>query len=237
MWKTFLNNILDIFFPKTCINCNRHGSYLCDDCFYLSEILNQDYCPFCYPAKKSIQGLVCPEHKNQNQIDGLICAVPYSDPIAQKTIKLFKYQPYMKQLAVPLASLLYSHLKQTNTCLKDFTIVPVPYTKTKEKLRGFKPAYELSLIMSSLLDVPIADVLIKTKETKAQAQLNKAQRLENAFNAFSIKDSYKNNLPRRIILLDDVFTTGATANECARILKENGAEFVCAMSVAREFLL
>jgi len=240
MWKTLLANILDMFFPRNCINCKRSGSFLCDDCFDLIQVLTWQYCPFCYPSQISSNGLVCLKHKSQNHINSLIAAVPYSDPIAQRAMKLFKYQPYIKQLSIPLATLITSHLKQTHIGsehFKDFIIVPVPYTKNKEKYRGFKPTYELSLIMSAFLNVPIVDALVKTKDGQSQAGLNKSQRLENVKNAFAIKKEFANNLPnKKILLLDDIFTTGATVNQCANLLKQNGAEFICAMVVAREFL-
>ena len=226
---------LDILFPKFCLNCEREGNYLCQDCFYLIDILDRQYCPFCFPPKITLDGKTCESCKRTKKLKGLFCAASYENFIVKKTINRFKYRPYLKDLAPILASLIITYLIKLNKLsdFGDFSLVPIPLHKRKLKLRGYNQAEELAKEISTILKIPVlSNVLLKIKNTPAQVELKKEERRENIKNAFLCKDPamIKN---KKILLVDDVFTTGATMEECALVLRNSGAKEVWGMVVAR----
>ncbi len=226
--------ILDILFPKTCLNCQKEGSYLCYDCFSLIPILDRQYCPFCQKPKFVFDGKTCPNCRRRHKLKGLFCAADYKNFIVKKMIRQFKYEPLVKELAKPLSSLVLAHLKHLNISdFSDFLLVPVPLHERKLRERGFNPAEEIAKKLSESSNVPVLNnVLVKIKSTPAQAELKKEEREKNIKGVFSClnKELVAN---KKILLVDDVFTTGATLEECACVLKNVGAKEIWGMVVAR----
>jgi len=232
---------LDALFPIKCLNCQKEGSYLCSDCFSLIEMNNKQYCPFCTPAKIVFDSKTCLGcRKKGKKLNGLFFAAPYQNFIIRKIIYQYKYGSFSKSLAKTLSLIIINHFKlidQKPHFLKDksnFIFMAVPLSKKKEKWRGFNQAKEIAKELSFYYKIPLIDkVLVKTKDTVSQTELSSKEREENVKNAFrclngnTIKD-------KKIILVDDVFTTGSTMEECAKCLKENGAKEVWGIVVARE---
>ncbi len=102
-------------------------------------------------------------------------------------------------------------------------------TKRKILQRGFNQAEILAETISKLSQIPLNKSLIKIKETKDQAELNFQQRQENVKFAFSVKEKP----PPKVILIDDIKTTGATLRECAKVLKKNGTKNIIALTILR----
>lgn len=219
--RTIKNLFLDLIFPVQCLNCKKEGEYLCQDCFSLLEIsgFHQKY--------------------RTREFSDLYFALPYRNPLIKNLIKLFKYEPFIKELAKTLSSAIIAHFQLLDNpphFLKggpDFVLVPVPLSKKRERWRGFNQAEELSKELSSFLKIPlISGCLIKETETTPQTELNDEARKENIKNVFSVKEGslIKN---KRIILIDDVYTTGSTMVEAARVLKTAGAKEIIGIAVAR----
>jgi ComF family protein len=223
-FKTFW----DLIFPKRCINCGREGGYLCEDCLSLVEINPFIYC-LCEKMEKRSK---CENCKNKN-LDKLLSATSFNNHIVKEAIHKLKYG-FIEELSIPLALLVLNHL-QTINCQIDnsFVIVPVPMHIKKKKRRGFNQSEEIAKLISESTGIKLSTNLIKTKETRSQMELNRNERIENIKNCFEIKN--KIDIENKTILLfDDVYTTGTTMDECAKILKENGAKEVWGLSVARE---
>lgn len=227
MWKKIKCLLLDIIFPKFCFNCQKEGSYLCQDCQSLLEIsgFHRNY-PF------------------QNLID-LYFAVDYKNPLIKKIIQRFKYEPLVKELGKPLSFLIITHFQlmdnkpdfypapKLGAGSADFVLIPVPLHKKRLKWRGFNQAEELSKELAGFFRIPlISNCLIKIKKTFPQITLSDQARKENIKGAFLIKDGklIKN---KNILLVDDVYTTGSTMEECARILKLAGAKKIIGITIAR----
>ena len=208
-WKNFL---LDILFPKFCVNCQKEGKYLCEDCFALIDILKFQPEPF------------------------LFCPASYDNLIVKKMINQLKYEPYIKGLAKPLARLIIAHLLSLEKFpdFRNFILAPVPLEKRKLKQRGFNQAEEIAKELSFFLKIPLlSDALIKTKKTLSQVGLEKEKREQNIKGAFSCPKPASVS-GRKILLTDDVYTTGATFRECRKCLVENGAAAVFSMVAARQ---
>ncbi|MBZ9572079.1 ComF family protein [Patescibacteria group bacterium] len=228
------NFLLELFFPKSCLGCGREGKYLCEDCCSIIEILEYQFCPGC--QKRVINGETCRGCKEFIKLNGLYFAAPYQDYLVKKIISQFKYQPFIKELAKPLASLIITHFLILDKEFSDseFLIIPIPLDRKRLKWRGFNQAAEIAILLSKSLKIPVLkDALIKIKETLPQVEIeDKEERKENILGVFLCQNQEKIK-GRKILLVDDVYTTGATMNEGARVLKESGAKEVWGTAVAR----
>lgn len=237
IWKKFLeirNFILDLLFPIECLGCGKEKTYLCPDCLgsiYLEEKL---VCPHCF--KPSFQGLVCQKCKYKSYLDGLFFACSYQNKLIEKAIKAFKYRPFVKSLVEPLSLLLIKKLQSSLyhlSLLKDSLIIPIPLHKRKLIQRGFNQAELIAQELRKVFSLNIGnDILKRKRNTKAQADLKGEKRKENIKDAFKISNKEKIN-GKRIILIDDVATTGATLEEAAKILKLAGAKEVFGFVIAK----
>ena len=237
--------VLDLFFPKFCLGCKKEGTYLCDDCHALLEITESGYClcdskPMRLPDPKStpLKTGKC-QRCRYKKLSGLYFALPYKDqPLTKKLIYQFKYQPYLKDLAKTLAGIIAEHLflsgKNTDDIWENGIIVPVPLDKNKLKVRGYNQSEELANELSKIIKIPvISKNLIKTKLTKPQMELTKEQREKNLKNVFAIKNPDL-IFGKKVFLVDDVYTTGSTMEECCLALKRAGAKSVWGIAIARE---
>ena len=172
-------------------------------------------------------------------LDGLYFALSYKESfLTKKLIYQFKYKPYLKDLAKTLASILVEHFvltgKNTNEIWKNGILIPIPSDKKKMEERGYNQSEELAKELSKFLEIPVAtDVLIKIKSTKPQAESTKTEREKNLVGAFQIKNP-ETISGKKIFLVDDVYTTGSTMNECAKVLKDSGSKSVWGICIARE---
>jgi ComF family protein len=233
--------LLDLFFPKFCLGCQKENTYLCDDCRSLLDIAEFDYClcnkkpTLLPPQQKSGKCSRCQDKK----LSGLYFALPYKEKqLTKKLIYQFKYQPYLKDLAKTLASILIEHFiktnKNTNEIWDNGILVPVPLDKKKIKTRGYNQSEELAKELATILKVPvIVNNLVKIKQTKPQMELSKEEREKNLENAFIIKNPAE-LAGKKIFLVDDVYTTGSTMEECSKILREIGVKSVWGIAIARE---
>lgn len=211
---------LELLFPKFCVNCGRDGAYLCQDCLAMIDISDRIFRP-------------------QGKLSCLYFASDYNNFIIKKLITKYKYQPFAKDLAKTLSSIIiiyFQNLESPPIFLaqkKDFVFVPIPLFKKRLRWRGFNQSEEISRHLSEYLNIPISkDVLAKTRETIPQAKLSKQARKKNLKGVFVCQkpDLIKD---KRVLLVDDVFTTGTTMEEAARILKKAGAKQVLGIAVAR----
>lgn len=224
--KEFFSEIL---FPKFCFGCQREGEYLCQDCQSTLEIsgLHRNY------STRNLKDLYFP--------------ADYGNPLVKKLIHKFKYEPFVKELAKSLSSLIIEHFQlldnkpdffssfqtQGFSRWSDFILIPVPLERKRIKWRGFNQAQEIGRELSIFFSIPLVpDCLIKTKETFPQVDLSGEERKENIKNVFLVKNNelIKN---KKILLVDDVYTTGSTMEEAAKDLKESGAKEITGIVVAR----
>jgi ComF family protein len=234
--RGFKKYLLDILFPKFCFRCQREGSYLCQDCLATLEIIDGNFC-LCDKPQRIINAGKCPKCRGKI-LDGLYFATSYKNNLVKNLIFKFKYPPYVKELAETLSSLIITHfnLIQKDFAVENYILVPVPLAKKKLRSRGFNQSEELAKEISKNINIPlILNCLIKTKETQPQMELSKQEREGNIKGVFEITNAEKIK-NKKILLVDDVYTTGATMEECAKILKKSGVQKVFGVVVAREEL-
>jgi ComF family protein len=217
-FKKFLT---DIFFPKFCFGCQKENFYLCDDCESLIEI--SDY----HKAFKT---------KNLND---LYFATEYKHPLIKKIVQSFRYEPLVKELKKPLANLLTNSFKLLDIaphfCKKpsEFVLIPIPLEKRRLKWRGFNQAQEIAKELSISLQIPLLNnALIKIKHTVPQVKLLENERKKNMIGVFSCQNIQK-TYNKSVLLVDDIYTTGSTMEEAAKILKKSGIKKIIGMTIAR----
>lgn len=217
----FKEYLLNLFFPRFCLGCKREGNYLCEDCRSTLDICERTY------------------FVNSKNLSGLYFALPYKErQLTKKMIYQFKYEPYLKDLSKTLTSILIEHFiktgNNTNKFWENSILVAIPADKKRLKLRGYNQCQELANELAKIVKVPLlTNNLIKIKQTKPQMELSKNEREINLKNAFIIKNPAE-FAGKKVFLVDDVYTTGSTMDECAGILLNAGAKEVFGIAIARE---
>ena len=216
-WELFLN----FFFPLQCVNCGRllaadNKERVCGDCWSRIIYLNRPI-----DIKLSLER---------------IWSVAVYDGVLKELIHQFKYKE-KKYLANPLGKLLVDFVEKYLKEEKFDYIVPVPLEKARQKKRGYNQAELLAWVLGEAVDKPIlTDLVERRKKTKPQFGLDREERVENLSGAFEISKSGERNIStiagKTVLLLDDLATTGATLDECARVFKEAGASEVYGLVLA-----
>lgn len=234
---------LDALFPIACLGCRKKDTWLCDKCTDEFPLLSFQLCPYC--EKEITQnGRFCEKCKKYHQekahplpLDALICATEYQN--IAKLVHLLKYN-FVFDLGLPLGKIIARILRKNDLPLPDF-IIPIPIHRHKLKWRGFNQAEILSNSVSQNLTpgFPLSirtDLVFRHKKTKAQMKIKTYQeRLKNLEDAFSVFPQAEKILNgKKILLIDDVATTGATLFECAKKLKLAGAKEVMGAIIARQ---
>lgn len=162
----------------------------------------------------------------------LAAAGNYDDPVLQNLIHSFKYRK-MDFLTPLLGEIIIKYLNLIGGLNSNFIIVPIPLHFFREKSRGFNQAKLLGEIVARHFNLPIIDALKRTKNNDSQAKCKDSEsRAKNVADCFKIKNS-ENIKGKNIILIDDVFTSGATMAEAAKILKQNGCRKIISLVLAK----
>jgi ComF family protein len=138
------------------------------------------------------------------------------------------------ELARPLADLATRAFEdpRLEVALEEkWPLVPVPLHRSRRRWRHFNQASELALPLGRAMGLPVVEGLKRNRSTVTQTRLSRAQRQKNLRGAFEVARGF--DVPAGVILVDDVFTTGSTVNECARILRKSGVQKVVVVTVMR----
>lgn len=181
--------------------------------------------------KSAVDGITHPKCRRATSLDGLISFFHYNQ-IAKKAIKEIKYR-FVSDIVSSFVSL--GDKGQLHRLKPDVVLVPVPLHPARFRFRGFNQANLITDILGKRNNFPVInDLLIRTKETIPQvAMINRMKRLNNMNGVFDLNPNYKHHIPLSIVLIDDVFTTGATLSSACRTLKKEGAVCVWGLTLAR----
>lgn len=221
------------------------SAWLCPECV---EQLSPVRAPFCSVCGESYDGAIdrafaCPNCEDRRlAFDFAISAYKSEGPL-KELIHRFKYGRDLS-LRGALADALLPALDDPRLAAEDLSgwlLVPVPLHWTRRALRGFNQSWELCQQLSRRTGIAAVQALRRARRTPRQARLSRSQRLENMRGVFSLALPGPASLLRgnrlrdaRVLLVDDVLTTGATAHECARVLRERGgAQKVVVITAAR----
>jgi len=190
---------------------------ICNNCMDYLPIVKPPVCSICgRPIKKGYACVFCANKSNLDHGRAWMLFVPPSD----KIIHHFKYRR-KTHLAHLLGRAMAGLIRADYVLSKANIIVSVPLFWWKKFRRGYNQAHLIARVISQETGIESRDILRRVKHTRTQTRLSEYERQKNVMNAFATQlDGIRDS---KIIIVDDVLTTGATMNECARVLKENGA--------------
>jgi ComF family protein len=167
--------------------------------------------------------------------NSIISIIAYND-IGKELIGKFKFQK--KFILMKLWKCWFTYINQQLNALQADLIIPVPMHKEKLKIRGFNQTSFLARILAKVSKIDYGrNILYKIKDTPNQRDLSQLERANNLLDAFSIEpNKAKMLIGKNILLIDDIVTTGATVNECAKVLLQFGASKVNVLTIARRQL-
>jgi len=219
--------LLDLLFPPRCVSCREIGSLLCTKCRDEFELVEPPLCPHCgRPMTSDRLCSLC--RREPLQIDG-IRSVAYFEGTLREVIHHFKY--YNKQdLAIPLGKLMGDYWEKNP--LPAEIIVPVPLHVDRLRERGYNQAALLAREFGRSTGLPISEnSLVRVRATRPQVELSVQERKENVCDAFRCSSAELKD--RRVLLIDDVCTTGATLEACSIALRQADVRSVWALTLAR----
>jgi len=224
MLRRFFNFLLNLLFPQECLYCHRE--------------IDRPY-PLCQKCEESIPLFSSWKAPSSiKYLSALGAASSYQNPILQKTIHYFKYRGIIS-LQFPLSQLLIRFVEQNNYLSsfpkEDIYVIPIPLSKRKLRQRGFNQAELLARLVASYFHWNYSsNILQRIKNNPPQARLkDKEARRNNVKGIFAFSSSPPKLKGKIIVLIDDVFTTGATMEEAARILKKTGAKKIIGLVLAK----
>lgn len=238
--KTFLKKLLNLILPPKCICCGKiiyEENGLCASCFQKVTFVTTPYCKRCgLPFENAFQNknLLCAKCANDKKpvLQMSRSALKYDD-LLKKNILAFKFRDQTQYAAV-FAKFMKVAGKDIFESGADI-LIPVPLHYKRLVKRRYNQSALLAEALSRLTGLPADTVsLVKIKHTKPQVFYSGRARVKNVKGVFAVRDKMQIK-GKRIVLIDDVMTTGSTLKECAKVLREAGAQSVCSLTVARAF--
>ncbi|MEA1051796.1 ComF family protein [Lamprobacter modestohalophilus] len=249
-WQRFAEQALTLLYPPTCVLCGAPGVAgrdLCAGCHADLPLLG----PHCTRCAQPFSGREHQSGESGSEAAGICGRCQRQPPPYERCTAAFRYEDPLPTLVggikfqskLNLIRLLGDLLADALTAARadesqhpgwetPDAILPVPLHPRRLRIRGYNQALELARLVSRRLDIPINHRCCqRTRSTQAQSELNEERRFSNIRGAFEVTSTRP--LPRRIAILDDVVTTGATVSELARVLKQAGCERIDIWALAR----
>lgn len=236
VFKKVRNFILDVFFPINCLGCKAEDVWICNICKEKINIRNEQVCPICEKTTTP-DGQTCFACKKKAWLDGMLVAASYRQPLISKTVHLFKYR-FVEELSLPLSDVVIKAIRGYEMPLPDL-VIPIPLHPKRLRWRGFNQSALLAKnIIEKILpgsELEMAEnIMIRSRYTLPQMSIrDHSERNRNIRDAFAV-ENFSKVKGKRILLVDDIATTGSTISECARVLKAAGAKEVWATVIARQ---
>lgn len=234
----YIDTFLNFIYPRNiyCILCNspidRDEEYsICGDCKEKLELIYGRTCAKCGKPLDDLYSIDrCHDCINNSQFFNRAVSCLEYDDLAKKIIYDLKYHK-KRYISYHISEIMYDRLKIEGVDSFDM-IIPVPLHAAKERERGFNQTYLIGKYLSKMTEKEVNNkTLVRVKNTITQNKLSREERRKNLKNAFEVIN--KENIDEKsILLIDDIFTTGSTVNECSRILLENGATDVYVATLA-----
>lgn len=222
MWVDF---ILDLIYPPRCIFCTsiipiEKEKGICEECRKNLSFIKGKVCKKCgKPLEESLSKEVCSDCKENPPGYEKGQAVFIYEGLVKDMIYRFKYGGH-REYAKYLGKLMAIQIKEEGIRGDIDLIIPVPIHSGRKKKRGYNQCEELAKVISKELNIPMeTSILIRAKETRPQSGLSTIQRKNNMKNAFKLNDNL-DICHKNILLIDDIYTTGATINSCSKLLRK-----------------
>lgn len=237
-WYGLWRQVLDLVYPGVCHLCEGHvdgGASLCDSCAESLPGLTRPYCTTC---GEGFDGEVEAEFDCPNCHDQQF-AFEFARPALVRstgTMELVHDLKYGRRLHLGpelgrLTRRAFEDPRLAEVLDEGWPLVPVPLHRKRRNWRHFNQAEEIALPLGRHFGLPVVGALRRIRQTVTQTRLSRAQRQKNLKGAFRVVRNYRPS--KGVVLVDDVFTTGSTVNECARILLKAGVQKVVVVTAMR----
>ncbi len=227
-----IEKILEIFLPTFCVSCGRLGRSFCSNCFEKLKTYPAKYCFYC--KKPSFLGFTHPRCRKKSSLDGVFSLFYYNEPL-RKLLKAVKYRRAHKVFKDFLNSLPEEDWQRAGEffrLVKGAILVPIPLHRERLLDRGFNQAEILASFLELKFGLFKKDLLLRKKDNPPQAFIRgKLKRYHNTRGLFEVKDEVE--IPKRIILVDDVVTTGKTLEAAVFALRKKGALKIFGFTLAK----
>ena len=225
--------LLNLIYPRRCPICDEvvgtYGKLICDDCKKRLRPVREPLCKKCGKSLSKEEAEYCPDCSKKTHLYTRGRAALEYDTFMRKSIGRFKYQNRREYADFYVQELLCT-CKSAILDWNPDAIIPIPLHRSRRRKRGFNQAELVARGIGKKLGISVyTDFLVRTKRTKPQKELTDRERRSNLKNAFQVR---KNDVRlKRVILVDDIYTTGSTIDAAAGILLENGVENVYFLSI------
>lgn len=223
--------LVDLLFPPSCAGCKRAGTILCDQCAQSVEKINQAICLRCGRTQVTEANTLCSLCLADKQpVLTMVRAAAFHTEPLRAIIHNFKYGS-RPELAQPLGRYLLATFAAAEwQRVAIDCVAPVPMFAARQKERGYNQAELLAASFCRTVRLPLAtNLLRRIRFTQAQVGLSAKERKDNVKEAFEASPAMKG---KNILLIDDVYTTGATLRSCAESALQQGALRVYALALA-----
>ena len=224
--QRWLGTGIELLFPIQCVGCGNPGSIWCRECDAALERFSE---PFCNACGRALGGWsACPACRRRKPILPVRSYARYTGRLVQAVLHL-KYRPDRK-LASVMSDWLAGLYRRSEW--QASVVVPVPLSRSRFQQRGFNQAELLARALAARLDLPLAAAqLNRVRETRSQVGLDPRERSLNVRGAFAAEPGAF--AEQAVLLVDDLYTTGATLGACARAVLAGGGGRVFGLTVGR----
>jgi ComF family protein len=222
MAQGLVSELKELLFPGYCLICSEVGELVCKKCLKKIPIF-EGRCVKC--SRKNPLGIICNNCKGRYEPDLAIARFKYKSE-AKKLIQNFKYED-VTDLKIIFAKELAELIKKSLD-FRGYEVIPIPLSGYKKRYRGYNQAELVSREVSHALGLNLSLVLRRVAGETELIGLSRVERLKLIKNTFKLSAKP----PEKVILIDDVITSGATIREATKALKKFGTKRVAAFSIA-----
>jgi len=226
MYKPYADALADLFYPRRCAACDRRVSdVLCRGCFESLPLIEGPRCGRC-GMPTAFEVYVCDACASEDFGFESARAPLMYEGTGKEIVHALKYRGYRAVVERVMAPLMAGMLDGES---RFDAVAPVPLHRSRLRKRGFNQAEVMAKAVAKEINAPLSARMEAVRKTRDQVKLTAPERKANVSGAFRTRESVRG----RILLVDDVFTTGATMSECAKTLTQSGAAEVHALSLCR----
>lgn len=228
--QEYTQALLDLLFPPRCVSCQNPDAWLCSRCLNNIFFITAPFCERCgSPLATSLSSCGQCRKNPLKYIDGIRAASLFKNNPIRPAIHFLKYNN-RKAVAAVLGKILADAYQDYD--LSADVIVPVPLHPARLRERGYNQSELLARNIGKILSLPVNTMTLqRVRQTKSQMELGAEERYLNVAGAFTCRDNALSG--QRVLLIDDVYTTGSTLTACAEALKQRGAAAVWGLTLAK----
>ena len=239
------NYIIDLIYPKRCAICDEiihYNNYngVCNKCLIKLEEINLPFCQKCGKKIRDFNNDLCDDCKEDMHVFDIGRSLYTYDGKIKKSILRYKFKN-RREYAIFYANRLASKYFQLIRQLEVDSIIPVPLNKKRIKKRGYDQNYLIAKYLQTELNkrelfIPIrSDLVTRNKNTRPLKDMKPIERREHLLDAFIIND-FSGRIPQNVLIIDDIYTTGATIDTLSFLLKKIGIKNIYFLCIASPYI-